>query len=162
PDPDSQAARRPCALARARFAETPPAGPRARRRAPGPAARVKNREGGAWPPRCGLAPWRAGAPAVPPRATGRPPPAWWPPARAAHRSEVAHARVVDPRGLHGPATEAVLRDSDDRVVDVDVVVHVDVGHVDGRGAIDDDVVHDVRATPATPPGDSDESRTAPP
>src|SRR5262249_59061359 len=34
--------------------------------------------------------------------------------------------------------------------------------VDGRRAIDDDVVHDVWAAPATPPGDADESRTAPP
>src|SRR5205823_12870204 len=79
-----------------------------------------------------------------------------------NRRQLAHARVVDPRGLDRPASEAILRHSHDRVVHVDVAVHVDVGHVDGRGAIDDDVVHDARATPAAPPGDADESRTTPP
>src|SRR5439155_682048 len=82
--------------------------------------------------------------------------------RAAHRHELSDVGVGDPLWPFVMATEAISRDPDHRVRHGDVPVHVDVGHVDVRGAIHDDVVDDAWPTPAAPRSDPDEARTTPP
>ena len=82
--------------------------------------------------------------------------------RAAHRHELSDVGVGDPLWPFLMATEAISRDPDHRIPHGDVPVHVDVGHVDVRGAIHDDVVDDAWPTPAAPRSDPDEARTTPP
>jgi hypothetical protein len=54
------------------------------------------------------------------------------------------------RLLHGTPTEVLLVHGHDGVVDTYVPIHVDGVDVDDGGLVDDDVVDDARAAPASP------------
>jgi hypothetical protein len=61
-----------------------------------------------------------------------------------------------------PAREMVTPHGDDRVVHVDVPENPDVADVHEHVILNDDVVDDVRAAPASPPGGPGETDRAPP